>query len=201
MSPGGGPRARRPASIGRRLLLTVSIAAAAPLLIGAHCTESCPPPRTRPVYARTLSLTLEGPAALTAPSPLSLVSLLALFPERALRVEVSRPVVVSLERSTTGAPPRELATVERSATIPLFVDRPSLDDAMRGDYTVIVIRPREADAARWTLTTHLEIEAVQAWRNDPVHGQCVDAPVPVPSTELDLVPIGSLTPGGDAGAG
>src|SRR5262249_25518801 len=90
----------------RKILLTVAITALAPLLTaGAHCNESCPS-GLAPVKTRTLALTLDGAAALVAwvPSsspapPLSIVSHLEQFPERALRVDASRPVVVSLEKS------------------------------------------------------------------------------------------------------
>ena len=172
-----------------RALLAGALAALTPLLGGAHCTESCPAPKLVPVRTVPLSLTLEGPAAIESSTFSTVADLvLAAFPKRTLHVEVSRPAVVTLERSRNGAPPRQIAVVERSAAIPLLVDAAAREAAVRADYAAIVVRPRAPEDGSWTVRVTIALEIVHAWKNDRLHGNCIGLEL-APAHNFRLVPL------------
>ena len=178
-----------------RTVLALAITALTPLLAGgAHCTESCPP-RVLPVEVPPLTLTLEGPAALEG------VDQLAYFSRRVLHVEVSRPVTLSLEQSARGAPPRQLAVVERWARVPLFADAASLEEAKKAAYRVITLRPRSAERGPWTARVVVDLEETIQSGNDPIHGNCIGPMTPPLPRDFRLVPpTGQEDAGADAPA-
>ncbi len=160
----------------RQTLLAVALAALTPLLAGgAHCTEPCPPSGVQRVESPELQLALEGPAMIIQPEGrfTSLAASLAFDPKAVLHLEVSRPVVVSFERSPKGLSAREIATVERSAAIPLFPDAAAVEAARAAQWSALVLRPKGGEGGPWQVKARFEIEPMEMWMNEPIHGRCM----------------------------